>query len=86
MAKSDARGFETGWKCVRVQGGQGMNAGLQIGLLLRKRDVMALGQVSERKYKTLVETGALRALPQMGERRKRLFAASEVAKVVEVVG
>ena len=44
---------------------------------------MALGQMSERKYKTLVETGALRALPQMGERRKRLFAASEVAKVVE---
>jgi hypothetical protein len=60
-----------------------VNAGLQIGLLLRRRDVMALGQMSERKYKTLVETGALRALPQMGERRKRLFAASEVAKVIE---
>lgn len=54
-----------------------------IGLLLRKRDVKQLGRLSDKKYRTLVETGALRPLMQRGS-AKHLFTADEVRKVVEV--
>ncbi len=55
-----------------------------IGLLLRKRDVKQLGRLSERKYRTLVETGVLRPLIQRTEHAKHLFTAGEVRKVIEV--
>ena len=51
-------------------------------LLLRRRDVMRLGHLSEWKYRTLVENGVLRPLEQRGT-RQHLFAVSEVEKVVE---
>lgn len=57
-----------------------MSTGL---LLLRRRDVMALGNLSEWKYRTLCATGALRPLAQKGAGRKHLFPAFEVEKVVD---
>jgi hypothetical protein len=51
-------------------------------VLLRRRDVLELGQISVKKYRTMVECGALIPLRQVGN-RKALFLGSEVAKVIE---
>jgi hypothetical protein len=53
-------------------------------VLLRRRDVCELGHLSVKKYRTMVECGALRPLRQLGN-RKALFPLSEVEKVIEKV-
>ena len=53
-------------------------------VLLRRRDVLALGCLSVKKYRLMVECGALKPLKQLGRNRKLLFPAGEVAKVIEV--
>ena len=52
-------------------------------VLLRRRDVLEVGHVSVKKYRLLVECGALKPLKQLGGKRKHLFPADEVAKVIE---
>ena len=72
-------------ECERVNAGETMQKA-ELPLLLRRRDVMALAGISERKFRTVIEAGLLHPLPQRDPRAKRLFDAREVMQVVDAGG
>lgn len=72
-------------KCATVHSGETMQLA-ELPLLLRRRDVMTLGNLTRKKFQMMIDAGVLHPLPQRDPRAKRLFDAREVMQIVDAGG